>query len=229
MHVLVINKMIKAVFFDLDGTLADTAPDLAASLNQLLAEQGKAVLTFDVIRPTVSLGGNALVRLAFNIDEDKPEFISLRQRFLEIYKSRLHSGTHLFPGMPRVLDTLESDGLVWGVITNKPSWLTLPLMQKLGLDKRAKCIICGDTTENKKPHPAPMLHACKITDSDPGCSLYVGDAERDIEAGRAAGMHTLIAQYGYIGKDEEPSQWQADGVISDPGEIIDWIHNLHTD
>ena len=221
--------MIEAVFFDLDGTLADTAPDLAAALNQLLAEQNRTVLPFDVIRPTVSLGGNAMIRLAFDIDEDKPEFASLRQRFLAIYEARLHNGTRLFPGIPQVLDKLEEDDLVWGVITNKPSWLTNPLMQKLGLDKRAHCIISGDSTKQRKPHPAPMLHACEITGSDPGYSLYIGDAERDIEAGRAAGMYTLIARYGYLGKDEKPSQWRADGMISDPIEIIDWIHNCHDD
>jgi 2-phosphoglycolate phosphatase, prokaryotic len=208
--------MIKAVFFDLDGTLADTAPDLAAALNQLLAEQGRSALPYEVIRPAVSLGGNAMIRLAFGIEEVTPEFNSFRQRFLEIYQSRLLDDTHLFPGMSQVLEILESKGIIWGVITNKPSWLTNPLMQKLGLYGRAKCIISGDTTENRKPHPAPMLYACEISETEPCSSLYIGDARRDIDAGRAAGMHTLIAEYGYIGKDEEPSQWRADGMISDP-------------
>ncbi len=219
--------MIATVFFDLDGTLADTAPDLAGALNQLLEEQGKSTLSLEHIRPTVSLGGNAMIHLAFAVEEDSPEFFSLRQRFLDIYNERMHSDTQLFPGMTEVLKTLESDGMIWGVITNKYAYLTDPLMKHLGLDKCASCIISGDTTENKKPHPEPMYHACDITGSDPACTLYVGDARRDIEAGRAAGMHTLIAQYGYIAADEDFDQWQADGMITEPLEIIEWINNFN--
>ena len=217
---------IKTVFFDLDGTLADTAPDLAAALNQLLEEQGRTVLSLEEIRPTVSHGGNAMIQIAFSIDESAPKFMSLRQRFLDIYEQRMHSSTQLFSGMGQVLKILETENICWGVITNKPAWLTEPLMEKLQLEKRAACIISGDTTEHPKPHPAPMHHACEITNSDPGSTLYVGDAQRDIEAGRAAGMHTLIAEYGYIGSDETPEQWQADGSIKHPDEIIRWIQNF---
>jgi N-acetyl-D-muramate 6-phosphate phosphatase len=216
--------MITAVFFDLDGTLADTAPDLAAALNQLLGERGRPSLPFDVIRPVVSHGGNALLRLAFAITEDQPEFEGLRQRYLELYDRRLHYSTSFFPGIPEVLETLETEGIRWGVITNKPAWLTHPLMHKLGVERRVACIVSGDSTGHRKPHPAPVLHACEITGVDPRASLYVGDAERDIAAGRAAGLHTLIACYGYIGKEEDPSQWQADGMIDHPQEIIDWVH-----
>ncbi len=217
---------ITAVFFDLDGTFADTAPDLAASLNQLLTEHGRPALPMDIIRPTVSHGGNAMIQLAFNIDESAEEFSSLRQRFLDIYNQRMHSHTKMFPGMDDVLAALESENILWGIITNKPAWLTEPLLQELNMEKRAACIISGDTTNHRKPHPEPMHHACEITNSSPSHSLYVGDAQRDIDAGRAAGMHTLIARYGYIGEGEDPGQWQADGMVTHPHEIITWIENF---
>ncbi len=218
--------MITTVFFDLDGTFADTAPDLAAALNQLLTEHGQPTLPLEIIRPTVSLGGNAMIQLAFTIDESASEFPMLRQRFLDIYNQRMHSSTKLFSGIDEVIQTLESAQILWGIITNKPTWLTEPLMQELDMEKRAACIISGDTTNHRKPHPAPMHHACKMTNSEPAHTLYVGDAQRDIDAGRAAGMHTLIAQYGYINADEDPSQWQADGMVAHPNEIITWIKNF---
>ena len=215
--------MISSVFFDLDGTLADTAPDLAAALNQVLHEQGKAALPLESIRPSVSLGGNAMVKLAFSIEEDDPEFEGLRIRFLEIYQQRLHQDTHVFPGIDEVLDYLEGKNMTWGVVTNKPEWLTNPVMDQLQLTQRAACIISGDTTDYRKPHPGSMLHACEVARCDPETSLYVGDALRDIEAGRAAGMKTLTADYGYIANDENPDEWNADGRISQPEEIIDWL------
>lgn len=215
--------MITTVFFDLDGTLVDTAPDLTAAINQLLTEQGHSTLSLDSLRPIISQGSDAMIKHAFSIEDGAPEFSSLRQRFLELYSQRMHCSTHLFPGMPEVLEVLESDRIKWGVITNKPTWLTQPLMGYLGLDKRAACIISGDTTEYRKPHPAPMQHACELTKSNPANTLYIGDAKRDIEAGRAAGMHTLIAQYGYISASDNLEEWQADGIITNPDDIITWI------
>jgi len=215
--------MISSVFFDLDGTLADTAPDLAAALNQVLHEQGKPTLPMESIRPSVSLGGNAMVKLAFSIEEDDPEFDGLRIRFLDIYQQRLHQDTQVFPGIDAVLDYLEGKNMTWGVVTNKPEWLTNPVMDQLKLTQRAACIISGDTTEYSKPHPGSMLHACEVAQCDPETSLYVGDALRDIEAGRAAGMKTLTADYGYIANNENPDDWNADGKISKPEEIIDWL------
>ncbi len=215
--------MISSVFFDLDGTLADTAPDLAAALNQILQEQNKPALPLESIRPAVSLGGNAMIKLAFAMKEDDPEFDELRQRFLEIYHQRLHQDTHVFPGIGKALDYIESNNMIWGVVTNKPEWLTHPVMEQLNLTQRTACIVSGDTTEFRKPHPGPMLYACELAKCVPETSLYVGDALRDIEAGRAAGMKTLIADYGYIAKDENPETWNADGSISEPEEIIDWL------
>ena len=218
--------MIKTVFFDLDGTLADTAPDLAAALNQLLAEHNQPPLPYATIRPVVSHGGNALIHLAFGLTESNTDFQPVRERFLQIYQSRLHNDTRLFEGIDKLLDTLESRQITWGIITNKPAWLTNTLMHNLALTDRAGCIVCGDSTAHPKPHPAPMLLACEITNSEPASSLYIGDAERDIAAGRAANMHTLIALYGYIDQDETPELWQADGMISKPDEIMDWIEKF---
>ncbi len=215
--------MISSVFFDLDGTLADTAPDLAAALNQILQEQNRPALPLESIRPAVSLGGNAMIKLAFSMEEDDPEFDELRQRFLEIYHQRLHQDTHVFPGIGKALDYIEANNMIWGVVTNKPEWLTHPVMEQLNLTQRTACIVSGDTTEFRKPHPGPMLYACELAKCVPETSLYVGDALRDIEAGRAAGMKTLIADYGYIAKDENPETWNADGSISEPEEIIDWL------
>lgn len=215
--------MINTVFFDLDGTLADTAPDLAGALNALLVEKGKPALDFAKIRPVVSHGGNALLRLGFNIAERDPGFDQLRKRFLELYGARLHNGTTLFDGMDNVLAMLEKEQFIWGVITNKPRWLTEPLMEKLGLGRRAACIISGDSTDHLKPHPAPMQLANNITNTKPFTSLYIGDAQRDIEAGQVAGMHTLVALYGYIGADDLPENWNADGMVNSPAEIPAWI------
>ncbi|HSR62883.1 MAG TPA: phosphoglycolate phosphatase [Gammaproteobacteria bacterium] len=215
--------MIKSVFFDLDGTLADSAPDLAAALNQLRREHDKADLPYKQIRPVVSQGGDAMILLGFDVDPESDVFASLRQRFLQIYEQLLHNGTSLFPEMESVLDQLEREGLTWGVVTNKPSWLTNPLMQKLRLETRAGCIVSGDSTEYKKPHPAPMLYACEISNSRPETSVYVGDARRDIDAGRAAGMYTIVADYGYISDDENSTDWRADAHISHPLELMDWI------
>ena len=215
--------MISSIFFDLDGTLADTAPDLATALNQILQERGKPTLPLETIRPAVSLGGNAMIKLVFAIEEDDPEFADLRQRFLEIYHERLHQDTHVFPGIGKALDYIEANNMIWGVITNKPEWLTHPIMEQLNLTQRTACIVSGDTTEFRKPHPGPMLYACELAKCAPETSLYVGDALRDIEAGRAAGMKTLIADYGYIAKDENPDTWNADGSISEPEEIIAWL------
>ena len=215
--------MIKAVFFDLDGTLADTAPDLGAALNTLLGEHGREPLPFPLIRPVVSHGGNALLRLGFDVAESDPEFPDLRDRFLDIYQRHLHLDSHLFPGMAEVLTLIEKSHRVWGIVTNKPEWLTRPLMTRLGLETRAACMVSGDTVTPRKPHPAPLLHACRMTGIEPGTAIYIGDAERDITAGRAAGMRTLIALYGYLSTSDRPDTWQADGTVKAPGEIMDWI------
>ncbi len=214
---------IKTVLFDLDGTLADTAPDLAFALNEVLREQGRPALPFDTIRPVVSHGGMALIRLGFGMEPDAPGFEDLRQRLLEIYRDNIARETRLFDGMSELLDAIEAQGRNWGVVTNKPSWLTEPLLAQLGVQQRAACIVSGDTLAERKPHPAPLLHACELTGSAAPECVYVGDAQRDIEAGSQAGMHTLVALFGYIGENDEPAGWRADAMIDSPRAILDWI------
>lgn len=216
-----VTPAIKAVLFDLDGTLADTAPDLAYALNGVLAEQGRAPLPLDTIRPAASHGGIALIRCGFG--EGHPGEEALRLRLLDIYQANIARETHLFPGMAEVLAEIEARGLNWGVVTNKPAWLTEPLLDALGLSRRAGCIVSGDTCEQSKPHPQPILHACRQVGVTARECLYVGDAERDIEAGRRAGTHTLAALFGYISKNDRPQDWGADALIAHPGEILAWL------
>ncbi len=214
---------IKGILFDLDGTLADTAPDLAYALNTLRKEQQFAPLPYQEIRPVVSHGSRGLLRLGFNIEPGHVSYEYLRQRLLEIYNAHLTYKTQLFPGMAAVLQVLEERGIKWGVVTNKPAWLTDPLVTGLGLGERAACIVSGDSTANSKPHPEPLLYACdKIGLQNTQC-LYIGDAHRDIEAGNSAGMKTLVALFGYLGEDDAPESWQADGMIERPLDILSWI------
>ena len=217
------NQHIQTVLFDLDGTLLDTAPDLANALNSVLSANGHEPMSLDDIRPVVSHGGRALIELGFSISPDHPDFESRRLELLDYYENNIAQYTRLFPGMDEVLQYIETRGLNWGVVTNKPAWLTDPLMAALGLDQRAACIVSGDTLQECKPHPAPLLHACDLTSSQPGQCLYVGDAERDIQAGRNAGMPTLVAMFGYLMEKDRPEDWGANALIHHPAEIIYWL------
>jgi phosphoglycolate phosphatase len=214
---------IRTVLFDLDGTLLDTAPDLAAALNTVRAENGQVPLPYEAIRPVVSHGGIALIELGFDLERSDPGFEPLRQRLLEIYRQNLSGQTRPFPGMEDLLATLEARGLNWGVVTNKPAWLTEPLLHDLDLFERAICVVSGDTLEERKPHPAPMLHACAQAGSQPAQCVYVGDARRDIKAGKNAGMRTLIALFGYIQETDTPDTWGASDAIRKPGDLIAWL------
>jgi phosphoglycolate phosphatase len=214
---------IRTILFDLDGTLLDTAPDLADALNAVLTEQGRPSLPFERIRPVVSHGGIALVRLGFGLEPSDPGFEPLRRRLLAVYRDNLVVRTRLFAGMAQLLEDIEQRGLNWGVVTNKPGWLTEPLLQALGLWQRAACVVSGDTLEQRKPHPAPMLYACKLAGSRPEQCVYVGDAERDIEAGRNAGMHTLVALFGYLQPGDDPGMWQASALVDSPAGVLNWL------
>jgi 2-phosphoglycolate phosphatase len=214
---------IMTVLFDLDGTLADTAPDLGYALNTLLGEHSKQPLPYETIRPVASHGAAALIELGFDIAHTDARFKPLRERFLEIYRANLARETRLFPGMRELLDALAARNINWGIVTNKPANLTDPLVEQLGLMDEAVCRVSGDTTANRKPHPEPMLHASQLAGSQPKECLYIGDAARDIEAGKAAGMKTLVALFGYIGEHDQPQTWGADGMIDTPAEILRWI------
>ncbi len=206
---------MKAVLFDLDGTLADTAPDLANALNQLLIENNSVTLPFNKIRPVISHGGIALVRLGFNIEPGDPEFEALRLRLLEIYEQAICEKTRLFPGLDKLLANLENHKIPWGIVTNKPDWLTKPLLDQLNLTHRIASLVCGNTLAEKKPHPAPLLHACKEINITPEDCIFIGDAAKDIEAGKKAGMQTIAAAFGYIEAHDLPENWQADQIIYD--------------
>ena len=218
--------MIKNVLFDLDGTLADTAIDLANALNAVRQTHSMSALPFQTIRPTVSLGGNAMIKLAFGLEERDEGFSNIRDEFLNYYRENIATESKLFDGMEDVLSSLEKNNIAWGIVTNKLSWLTDPLIKELGLEQRTGCVVSGDTTEQRKPHPAPILHACELMQSKPETTVYIGDAERDIEAGRRAGTKTLVALYGYIDDHENPESWQADGMITSPIEINDKLTEL---
>ncbi|MGH8495785.1 MAG: phosphoglycolate phosphatase [Gammaproteobacteria bacterium] len=214
---------IEAVLFDLDGTLADTGPDLAAALNRLREEEGLAQMTYASIRPYVSNGATGLLRLGFGADLDSEGLERLRRRFLDLYADAICDHTRLFPGYDEVLEALERTGRKWGIVTNKPAYLTGPLLEILGLDKRAACVVSGDTVARSKPHPMPLLHATTLIGIPAAECVYVGDAERDVQAGLAAGMQTLIASYGYIENGATPETWGANGAIEEPADLLDWL------
>jgi 2-phosphoglycolate phosphatase len=213
---------IRGVLFDLDGTLLDTAPDLIRVLNQVRVEQGRAPMPYDLARTQVSHGSSGLIRLGFpDLAGDALE--ALRLRLLELYSAQLSIDTALFDGCQTVLDELNSRSMPWGIVTNKPGFLTTPLLKSLGLDQCAGCVVSGDTLPQRKPHPAPLLLAASQLPLPPEQCLYVGDAERDVQSARAAGMPVLVARYGYLGPDDDPDSWQPDAMIDTPVQIIDWL------
>ena len=216
------NK-INTVLFDLDGTLVDTAPDMAAALEILCDEEQQARLPYSQVRPIVSNGSLALITLAFGNKLEQQTLERLKTRYLEIYQNHLVVHSQLFDEMDELLQQLEQNHIKWGVVTNKPGWLTEPLMKSLGLDQRAACIVSSDSTKNRKPHPEPMYFACKLTETQPEKCIYVGDARRDIEAGQNAGMKTIIAEYGYIGDWENTEDWQADHSIQNPSQLLAYL------
>jgi phosphoglycolate phosphatase len=213
----------QCVLFDLDGTLLDTAPDLAKALNHLRQQWSMPALPLTAIRPVVSKGTPGLLKVGFGICPDDPLFETLRPRFLELYQHDIASETVLFGGMEDVLDWLEAKSLPWGIVTNKPGWLTDMLLDAIGLSKRSACVICGDTLAQRKPDPAPLLYGSRLVGVKPEFCWYVGDAENDIIAGNRAGMVTVVASFGYIGVEEKPEQWQANHTVTSPQELLDCL------
>ena len=211
------------IFFDLDGTLADTAPDLVAAANQLLIARNLPPKPYEILRPCASAGARGLIGGAFGIDTAHPDFIPLRDEFFSNYEKALLVNSEIFEGVEHLLDQLDEASLPWGIVTNKSERFTNPLTELMGLRQRAVSTVSGDTTPYSKPHPEPILHAARIANIDPAKSVYVGDDIRDIVAGKAAGMKTVAAAYGYCGCDEPPEEWGADYLIHHPRELLEII------
>jgi 2-phosphoglycolate phosphatase len=213
---------LRAVLFDLDGTLLDTAPDMVGALNALRREQSLQPLPYEEIRSAVSHGAARVVKAGF--PDAGPETLPrLQQRFLEIYRGALSRETRLFPGMDVVLQTLSDWQIKCGIVTNKAAWLTDPLLAELGLSARFACVVSGDTVAERKPHPLPLLHAAALAEVSPGECIYVGDAERDVQAAHRAAMPALVANYGYLRADEDSTAWGGDGYLNRPLDLLGWL------
>lgn len=213
-------KPPSTVLFDLDGTLIDTAPDFIRVLNELRQENALAPLPPEGIRPHVSDGARAMIRLGFGMEPDHPDYPDRHSRFLDLYEAGICEETELFTGMDRLLCALEEAGVPWGIVTNKPSRFAVPLLSALALDARCSALICPDHVSNRKPDPEGLHLACQRMDAVPGNGIYVGDHARDIEAGRNAGMVTVAVRYGYIVNPEEVDLWQADHTVDTVDELV---------
>jgi phosphoglycolate phosphatase len=212
-----------AVLFDLDGTLIDSAPDLAGAANELRAAHGLPALPYAVFRPMVGSGARGMVGVAFDVGPQHERFIELRDDFLRLYEQRMTNETRVFDAMLPVLDALEQCQRPWGIVTNKAARFTDPLVRSLGLTPRAKAVVAGDTTPHSKPHPAPLLEAARRVGCEPAQCVYVGDDVRDVLAGRAAGMTTVVAGWGYHGAGDPIEAWGAEYIVSQPADLLNLL------
>lgn len=215
--------MISAILFDFDGTLADTAPDLGHALNRQRINRKLDPLPIEQIRVHASAGARGLLGVGFNIGPEDPGYIDMRDEFLEFYTQRLCHETRLFPGIAKLIDSLDAQALPWGIVTNKPSRFTHPLIELLGLKHRVTCVVCGDETSHTKPHPEPLLLASEKISVFPAECIYLGDDLRDVKASLAAGMEPVIARYGYLGDSQPPETWGANHIIDHPQELLAYI------
>ena len=218
-----VKGVVKAVLFDLDGTFADTAPDLAAAINHARATRHLPPLPLEALRPQASHGSRGLLKAGFDIEPEHPDYGALRDIFLDYYARNICVHTQLFGDTAELVAELEQRGIKWGIVTNKPHRFTVPLMQALGYADRAACLISGDTCAHAKPHPEPMLKACEIIGVSPAQCLYLGDDLRDMQAANASGMRGIIANYGYISGDASVENWNANGSVNKPTELLDLI------
>ncbi|WP_249676806.1 N-acetylmuramic acid 6-phosphate phosphatase MupP [Pseudomonas abieticivorans] len=210
---------LRAVLFDMDGTLLDTAPDFVAICQAMLAERGLPAIDEQLIRDVISGGAKAMVSATFAMPAQAPGFEELRLEFLDRYQDNCAVHSKLYEGMAELLDDIEKANLVWGVVTNKPLRFAEPIMQQLGLAERSALLICPDHVKNSKPDPEPLILACKMLDLDPASVLFVGDDLRDIESGRDAGTRTAAVRYGYIHPEDNPNNWGADVVVDQPLDL----------
>jgi len=211
--------MIKAVLFDLDGTLADTAPDLGYALNHMRTARGLPPLPSSATRPVASLGARGLLDAGFGIGPEHPDYGDMREEFLRLYETNICRETRLFTGVPELLDALEARRLPWGIVTNKAERLARLLLGMLGMATRASCIIGGDSTARFKPHPDPLFAACKAIREDASACIYVGDDRRDVEAAHAAGMKAAVVKWGYL-DGGNPETWDANWLIDNPRDVL---------
>ncbi|CAN5814572.1 phosphoglycolate phosphatase [soil metagenome] len=211
---------IQAVLFDLDGTLIDSAPDLGAAADEMRTDRGMASIPLERYRPMAGAGARGMLGIAFDITPDAPEFGTLKEEFFIKYETRMLSNTLAFDGVPELIAALLQSGVPWGVVTNKSARFTDPLTGAMPLFATAGAVVSGDTTPFSKPHPEPLFEAARRMGVDPTACIYVGDDERDIIAGRAAGMRTVAATYGYIGAQADVARWQADASISFPMALL---------
>lgn len=214
---------VRGVLFDLDGTLADSAGDLAGAVNRIRRERGMTDMPVATLRPHASAGARGLLGAGMGVLPGDAEYPQLRDQFLAYYEAGLAQTTALFDGIDALLDGLETRGLRWGIVTNKLARYTQPVVAALGLAHRASAIVSGDTTAHPKPHPAPLLHAAAQLKLDASECVYVGDDLRDILAGNAAGMPTIVAEYGYLGEGGCADDWPASGWIAQPIDLLQWL------
>ena len=217
------KKTISCVLFDLDGTLIDTAPDLVACLNKTLIEYDFPPVSFDFVKPNVSFGAVAMIDASIDKNVDTPTRERMLDAMLSLYENNIATHSDFFDGMREVLAFIESHNISWGIVTNKSERFTKPLTEHMGLLQRAASTVSGDTTPHSKPHPEPILHAARMANIDPSQSVYVGDDIRDIVAGKAAGMKTIAAAYGYCGCEEPPEGWGADYLVRHPRDLLEII------
>ncbi|HLD16918.1 MAG TPA: phosphoglycolate phosphatase [Coxiellaceae bacterium] len=211
------------VLFDLDGTLLDTAADISMALNRVLVNRGLEPLPYEMLRSRVYGGSRTLLKDALQLEEGQPEFEQMKKEFHQHYRNNLVEKTVLFEGMEEVLRHLESHTIPWGIVTNKPVWLAEPLLKAFALHQRMACLIGGDTLSVTKPHPEPLLHACKLTRTLPEHSWYIGDSEVDMQAAKAARMRSFVAAYGYIPEDTDPKAWGADEILYSPRDLLHYL------
>ncbi|MGE5169020.1 MAG: phosphoglycolate phosphatase [Rudaea sp.] len=214
---------MQGVLFDLDGTLADSAGDLAFAVNRMRSERGLPAVPVEALRPHASAGARGLLGAGMGVAPGDADYPALRDQFLAYYAAALDRTTRLFEGIEAMLDALDARGLAWGIVTNKAARFTQPVVAALGLDRRTRAIVSGDTTPHPKPHPAPLLHAASLLGLEPRHCVYVGDDLRDVTAGNAAGMVTIVAEYGYLGAQGCADDWPATGWIDTPLALLDWL------